>query len=146
VQRSTHFTAFAKNPDKQELLRQELLKIIPEKNSKLTPETTKNMPYLRAVIKESFRTFPIVSGNARMTTKDIVLSGYHVPANTHVRIQSLFALQDEKFYPNPQKFLPERWFKEQTEGCPRAEVSNPFTFLPFGFGARRYLVIISQTF
>jgi len=95
------------------------------------------MPYLRAVIKESFRTLPIVSGNARMTTKDVVLSGYHVPANTHIGMQPLFALQDEKFYPNPQQFLPERWLREQTEGCPRAGASNPFTFLPFGFGARR---------
>ena len=95
------------------------------------------MPYLRAVIKESFRTFPIVQGSMRMTTKDVTLSGYHVPANTHIAMQPLFALQDEKFYPDPQKFLPERWLREQTEGCPRAGASNPFTFLPFGFGARR---------
>jgi len=39
----------------------------------------------------------------------------------------------EKFYPDPQKFLPERWLRKQTRECPRAEVSNPFTFLPFGF-------------
>nr|ARO50443.1 cytochrome P450 [Chironomus tentans] len=126
----------AKNPDKQEILRQELIEILPDKNTKLTPEKIRNLPYLRAVIKESFRTLPIVSGNARMTTKDVVLSGFHVPANTHVGMQPLFAMQDDKFYPNAKQFLPERWLREQTEGCPRAGVSNPFTFLPFGFGAR----------
>lgn len=76
-----------------------------------------------------------------MTTKDVVLSGYHVPANTHVGMQPLFAMQDEKFYPSSKQFLPERWLRDQTEGCPRAGVSNPFTFLPFGFGARRFVLI-----
>ena len=99
----------AKNPEKQEILRQELIKTLPDKNSQLTPEKSRNMPYLRAVIKESFRTLPIVSGSVRMTTKDVVISGYHVPANTHVGMQPLFALQDDKFYPNAKQFLPERW-------------------------------------
>ncbi|CAG9797568.1 unnamed protein product [Chironomus riparius] len=126
----------AKNPEKQEILRQELFTILPDKNSPLTPEKAKNMPYLRAVIKESFRTLPIVSGSARMTTKDVILSGFHVPANSHVGMQPVFALQDDKFYQNAQQFLPERWLRDQTEGCPRAGTSNPFTFLPFGFGAR----------
>ncbi|KAL7041073.1 hypothetical protein ACKWTF_000618 [Chironomus riparius] len=126
----------AKNPEKQEILRQEVINILPDKNSKLTPEKARNMPYLRAVVKESFRLFPVVLGNVRMTTKDIVISGYQVPANTHVAMQPVFDLTSEKLFPNGTQFLPERWLREQTEGCPRAGATNPFTFLPFGFGAR----------
>ena len=69
----------AKNPDKQAKLREELMKILPEKKSSLTPENMKNMPYLRAVIKESIRLYPAVVGNARKTGQDIVLQGYRVP-------------------------------------------------------------------
>lgn len=40
-------------------------------------------------------------------------------------------------YPKATKFIPERWLKnsEPTE-CPHAKTANPFTYLPFGFGAR----------
>ncbi|KAL7041072.1 hypothetical protein ACKWTF_000617 [Chironomus riparius] len=126
----------AKNPDKQEILRQELINILPEKNSRMTSENNKNMPYLRAVIKEAMRLFPVASGNVRQTTKEIVISGYRVPANTHVGLQFHMDLINEKYYPNPDKFLPERWLRDQSDNNSRAGVANPFSFLPFGFGVR----------
>ena len=105
----------AKNPEKQEILREEVNRILPDKNSKLTPENTRNMPYLRAVIKESFRILPVVMGNARQIQKDVVLSGYHIPANTHVAMQAVFELVNEKYYTDPKKFLPERWLRDSSE-------------------------------
>ena len=69
----------AKNPEKQEKLREELMKILPDKNSRLTPENMKNMPYLRACIKEGTRIYPAVIGNLRKTGNDVVLQGYQVP-------------------------------------------------------------------
>jgi cytochrome P450 family 12 len=45
----------AKNPDKQEKLRKEVLKVMPDKNTPLTAEALHNMPYLRAVVKEGIR-------------------------------------------------------------------------------------------
>lgn len=69
----------AKNPDKQEILRKEILTILPEKDSKLTATSFNNVPYLRAVIKESLRILPVVNGNVRATGQDIVLQGYRIP-------------------------------------------------------------------
>lgn len=69
----------AKNPDKQEELRKELVAVMPEKDSPLTPDNLKNLPYLRAVIKEGLRLYPATSGNARKTVNDVVLQGYQVP-------------------------------------------------------------------
>jgi len=34
-------------------------------------------------------------------------------------------------YPEPERFLPERWSRENKETLP-----NVFSFLPFGFGVR----------
>lgn len=45
--------------------------------------------------------------------------------------------QDEKHFSKPSEFMPERWLKESIPGaCPAAKASNPFVYLPFGFGPR----------
>ena len=129
--------SLAKNPDKQQLLRDEIMKIMPDKNSKLTHESMINLPYLRAVIKESMRVLPVVAGTARKVTKDVVLAGHQIPANTQVVMPSYMELSNPKQYPQPEKFIPERWLRDNTDtSCPHAKTANPFTYLPFGFGAR----------
>lgn len=45
--------------------------------------------------------------------------------------------REEQNYKNPHEFMPERWLKENIPGaCPAAKASNPFVYLPFGFGPR----------
>jgi cytochrome P450 family 12 len=51
----------AKNSEKQELLREEIMNALPDKKSKLTIDNMRELPYLRAVIKESLRMFPPTS-------------------------------------------------------------------------------------
>ena len=75
----------AKHPEKQEKLREELMKILPNKDSCLTSENMKNMPYLRACIKEGTRIYPAVSGNLRKTGNDVVLQGYQIPKGVIVK-------------------------------------------------------------
>jgi cytochrome P450 family 12 len=69
----------AKNPEKQEILREEVLKILPEKSSKLTTQSLNNNPYLRAVVKEALRLNPPISGNIRSAGQDLVLKGFQIP-------------------------------------------------------------------
>lgn len=126
----------AKNPNKQERLRQELIKILPERNTPLTAENTKNMPYLRACIKESLRITPITPGNFRMTGQDLVLSGYQIPKGTGVLMGVMTLSNDETFFLKSDDFMPERWLKDIKDGCPEAKANNPFVYLPFGFGPR----------
>jgi cytochrome P450 family 12 len=131
------FYLLAKNPDKQDKLRSEVLTILPEKDSRLVSENMKNLPYLRAVIKESFRMLPVAGGNARRVMKDVVLGGYHVPKGTLVVMSAYNEMSNPKFYPEPEKFIPERWLRNDQDGaCWRSKESNPFAYLPFGFGAR----------
>lgn len=97
----------------------------------------RNMPYLRAVIKESMRVLSVVIGTGRKLAKDVVLSGYHVPKDTHVIMPTLFELASPKQYPQPSKFIPERWLRDNNDHqCPLAKNAHPFTFTPFGFGSR----------
>lgn len=69
----------ATNPDKQAKLREELRTVLPKKDSPLTPENMRNLPYLRACIKEGLRLCPPAAGNVRAAGKDMVLQGYQIP-------------------------------------------------------------------
>lgn len=142
-QTSSAFTSalylLAKNPDKQEILRKEILTVLPEKNSTFTVNNMARLPYLRACIKESQRLFPTLNGNLRCAGQDIVLDGYQIPKGTPVIMQSPALQKDDKYYPNAKTFLPERWLKTQEAGvsCPAsAKSAHPFIYLPFGFGPR----------
>lgn len=116
------------------------MNILPSKEISLTIENMKNMPYLRACIKESMRLYPIVVGTVRKIHKDIVLSGYQVPVNSTVSMISIFELRNPAQFENPDSFMPERWLrvsKEEAEKCPIAtKTHNPYAFIPFGFGSR----------
>ncbi|XP_065083608.1 cytochrome P450 CYP12A2-like [Ochlerotatus camptorhynchus] len=124
----------ATNKDKQAKLREELRTILPKKDSPLTPENMRNLPYLRACIKEGLRLCPPTAGNVRAAGKDLVLQGYQIPKGTDVAMASMILMQENQFVDRAKEFLPERWLKE--DGYPNAKDAHPFLYLPFGFGSR----------
>ncbi|XP_061391253.1 cytochrome P450 CYP12A2 [Musca vetustissima] len=133
----------AKNPEKQAKLREEVMKLLPEKDSEFNEAVFKNMPYLRACIKESLRVYPLTVGNARALGNDAVISGYRVPKGTLVSMNSVILIKDDQHYPRAGEYLPERWLRESKDNseksteCPHAlKASTPFNYLPFGFGSR----------
>lgn len=137
--------SLAQHPEKQAKLRAEIRSILPEKDTPLTVESMKNLPYLRACIKESLRYYPLTSANVRTTRQELVLSGYTVPKGSEVAMIHLNIWRNPKYFSEPDEFIPERWLREKevtasaasTSGCPVAtKPSHPFAYLPFGFGAR----------
>ncbi|XP_065371244.1 cytochrome P450 CYP12A2-like isoform X2 [Calliphora vicina] len=132
----------AEYPEKQEKLRQEVLNILPHKDSEFDENALKNMPYLRACIKESLRYYPLVVGNARVPANDVVLGGYRVPKGTQVSMCTTTLTRDGNHYSRPNEYLPERWLRSSQEDANSSECahalkpSTPFVHLPFGFGAR----------
>lgn len=126
----------AKNQDKQDKLREELRRNIPDPKEVLSVENMVNLPYLRAVIKESMRLLPPVSGTVRRITEDLVLCGHHVPKGTDVLMILMLSYKSDEYFDQAKHFVPERWLKNPAEQCPLIKKSHPFAFLPFGFGAR----------
>jgi cytochrome P450 family 12 len=127
----------AKNPDKQDKLREELTRILPDKDTPLNGDRMKNMPYLRAVIKETLRLYSPAVMNMRRTAENVVLRGYQVPQGIDIFFGLLHMFHDGKNFEQPADFIPERWLKDQHEdACPHLRKTHPFSYLPFGFGAR----------
>lgn len=124
----------SKNQDKQDKLREELLRVMPTKETLLDEELMKNLPYLRAVIKEALRFYPNGIGTFRQCPSDVTLSGYNIPKGTQILLGSNALMKDERYYPQADEFLPERWLRDP-ETNKKTQV-NPFTFLPFGIGPR----------
>ncbi|KAL9917904.1 cytochrome P450 12b2 [Glossina fuscipes fuscipes] len=124
----------ATNPEKQLRLREEICELLPAPWSPLTSENTKNMPYLRACLKESLRIMPITPGNMRTTIKDLVLSGYQIPAGSNVLMGVMPLANTDKYFPKSEKFLPERWLKNEESTGLRSK--NAFVYAPFGMGPR----------
>ncbi|KAM8708853.1 hypothetical protein ACLKA7_015770 [Drosophila subpalustris] len=124
----------SKNQDKQVKLREELLRVMPTKETLLDEDRMKDMPYLRAVIKETLRYYPNGIGPFRQCQTDVTLSGYNIPKGSRIIMGSNALLKEEKYYPRADEFLPERWLRD-SETNKKMQIS-PFSFLPFGFGPR----------
>jgi cytochrome P450 len=91
-----------------------------------TVEQLARMPLLEAVIKESMRVLPPVPWNGRVTSRETVLGGYEVPANTEIMLSIYETHHMAELYPQPERFDPRRW--ETIE--PSAYEYNPFSAGP----------------
>ncbi|GLV43368.1 Cytochrome P450 12a5 [Carabus blaptoides fortunei] len=123
----------AKHPDVQEKLREEVRRVVPTKQTAVTKEKLNNLPYLRAVIKESMRHTPIILSLVRKVSKDLVLSGYQIPKGTDIMLEQIPLAWNEKYFTDPKQFKPERWMRSTESNGLKP---NAWVFLPFGFGPR----------
>ncbi|OWF50846.1 probable cytochrome P450 CYP44 [Mizuhopecten yessoensis] len=122
----------AKYPDIQEKLYEELAPRIPAEGP-IGQDGFKDLHYLKACLKESFRfVYPVIMGTQRVLDRDVVLSNYAVPAGTTINLCITSMCKNEKYFANPDKFLPERWLRSN----PYREKSHPFAHIPFGYGTR----------
>ncbi|XP_023022151.2 probable cytochrome P450 12a5, mitochondrial [Leptinotarsa decemlineata] len=125
----------AKNPDKQAKLREEIIEVLPEKDSVITAEGLGKMPYLKAVIRESNRIAPVAVGTVRTTVKELVLGGYQIPKGTNVTVVSICTSNSSEHFKDPEKYMPERWLRDTNDEYSSKNVHS-FASLPFGFGPR----------
>ncbi|KAL1267580.1 hypothetical protein QQF64_032943 [Cirrhinus molitorella] len=117
-------------PEVQDTLYQDVTRVL--KNDRIpTAEEVNSMPYLKAVIKETLRMYPVVPMNSRLIAEnDVVVGGHFFPKETSFSLCHYAITHDEKVFPEPWKFKPERWLRD---GRTRP---NPFGSIPFGFGVR----------
>jgi cytochrome P450 len=120
----------AKNPEVQEKLYKEIKEVVGD-CKEVTDSMIEQMKYLKACIKESLRINPTVNGTTRTTEHDIVLSGYRIPKGTVLLAVNYIPCRNEKYFPEPLQYRPERWLRGNEESN-----NHPFVLMPFGFGPR----------
>jgi cytochrome P450 len=84
-----------------------------------------------AVFEESMRLFPQNWVMSRDTIDDDVVGGFHIPGKVTVFLGVHAVHRDPRFWDQPDKFDPERFFPENSAG------RHPFAYLPFGGGQRK---------
>ncbi|XP_044761156.1 probable cytochrome P450 6a14 [Coccinella septempunctata] len=122
----------AKNKDVQEKLRREILDVLKKHDGKITYEGVMEMAYLDQAINETLRKYPPVPNLNRVCTKEYKVPDTDLVLEKGIKLMiPIIGIQhDPEFYPEPEKFDPDRFSEENKKTRPS------FTFLPFGEGPR----------
>jgi cytochrome P450 len=96
----------------------------------LTPDDVAELSLTARVLHEALRLCPPAAGTMRSPTRDIVVDGYRVEAET-VGLVSFYAMhRDPALWEDPLRFDPDRFLPERSQGRSR------WQYLPFGGGPR----------
>ncbi|XP_039218400.1 thromboxane-A synthase isoform X2 [Crotalus tigris] len=120
----------ATNPQCQEKLLQEVDGFF-SKHDIPDYENIQDLPYLDMVIAEILRMYPPAFRFTREAAKDCLVLQQQVPAGTIMEIAVGHLHYNPKFWPDPEKFIPERFTAEAMQ-----QQQQPFAYLPFGAGPR----------
>ncbi|XP_058193843.1 cytochrome P450 736A117-like [Rhododendron vialii] len=129
-------TELLKHPQAMKKLQAEV-RLIAQPNQPVTEDDLDQMPYLKAVIKETLRLHPpgplIVP---RESTKDVQVMGYDIAAGTRVLVNAWAIGHDPTLWDEPEEFRPQRFLN-----CPVDFRGHDFELIPFGAGRRGCLGI-----
>ncbi|KAI2474043.1 hypothetical protein C4B38_000134 [Diabrotica virgifera virgifera] len=131
---SNVFYEFAINQDIQEKARKEVLRCM-EEDGGITYEAMLKTDYLEMCFYEAMRKYPAVPHFCRKSATDYKIRNTDLvlPKGTRIYIPLLPLHMNEKYFPEPQKYDPERfrnfdWSKD-----------GKLVYIPFGAGPRRCL-------
>jgi cytochrome P450 len=85
---------------------------------------------LEAVLRESLRLYPPAWAIGREALEDIDLGGFRIPRGGQLWLSPWVMHHDQRWFPEPYEFRPERWKDGLAERLPR------FAYFPFGGGPR----------
>ncbi|XP_050226086.1 flavonoid 3'-monooxygenase [Mercurialis annua] len=94
------------------------------------------LPYLQAVVKETFRLHPSTPLSLpRIATNSCEINGYYIPKGSTLLVNVWAIARDPDVWTDPLEFRPER-FLPSGEKCNVDFKGNDFELIPFGAGRR----------
>lgn len=82
------------------------------------------------IVKEAMRIYPPVWVIGREALQDMEIRGVHIAKGTQVVLPQWVVHRDPRFFPEPERFDPDRFLPERAASLPR------FAYFPFGGGPR----------
>ncbi|RDX52094.1 cytochrome P450 [Lentinus brumalis] len=129
---SSFFFAMSLYPDVQKKARAELDAVV---GSTRLPDLRDrpNLPYINAIVKETLRWHTVVPLSLpHVSTADDEYDGFFIPKGSIVMVNAWSILHDPERYPQPEKFVPDRFIKN---GALNMDPGDP-AHIAFGFGRR----------
>lgn len=121
----------SRNPRVREALTEELDRVLDGREPEF--DDYARLPYTQSVIKETLRVYPtiwLVTGVAKAGAS---IGGVPLPEGTRVWASQWATHRDERWFPGPEEFRPERWDADHGD-----EIAE-YAWFPFGGGPRACL-------
>lgn len=124
------------HPEIQSRLREEIMENLDKHNQEVTYDGINEMSYLEMVVSETLRMHPVLGFLDRECVQDYEIPSPDgkgtivLPKGTVIYIPLLGFHNNPKYFPNPEKFDPERFTEENKL------TYSPYTYMPFGVGPR----------
>lgn len=131
VQLEWVFLLMAAHPEVQQKMRQEIDEVI-GREGRISWSDRRRLPYTMAVISEIYRWTSILPIDLpRKAIADVRVQGALIPKDSLVFLNFWSVHYDEKLYPNPSKFDPNRFFDHENNAHVKRD-----EFVPFSGGKR----------
>ncbi|KAL6257579.1 hypothetical protein P5V15_011156 [Pogonomyrmex californicus] len=132
---TTYIAVFmlANFPEIQEKLYKEMLDIYGLETLKSAPikyDDIQRMYYLDCIIKETLRLFPVIPLIGRKVMENLKIGDHILPKGTDVIIPIIYLHRNEKYWPNPLTFDPDRFLPDKIKDRPS------HCYIPFSDGPR----------
>jgi cytochrome P450 len=118
-----------KNPEAETRLHAELDAVLG--GSLPTLEDMPRLEYTAMVLSESMRLYPPAWAMGREVLQDVSIGPYRLRRGTMVFFSQYIVQRDPRWFPDPERFCPERFTPGAKAGRPR------FAYFPFGGGGRQ---------
>ena len=117
----------SQHPDVAERLRQSIDQALGGRAP--TMADVPRLGYARQVLSEALRLYPPAWALGRIALEPCTFGGHAVPAAAGILISPWLVQHDARWWPEPERFDPERW-------APDAPERHRFAYFPFGAGTR----------
>jgi sterol 14-demethylase len=95
-------------------------------------QALREMPRLESAIKEALRLHPPLILLLRVAKQPMEVGGFHIEAGKLVASSPAISNRIAEDFPDPESFVPSRYLEPRRE-----DLSNPWTWIPFGAGKHR---------
>ncbi|MFD4945358.1 cytochrome P450 [Streptomyces sp. NPDC058409] len=118
----------SRNPRTRAALTEELDRVLGDREPEF--DDYARLTYTQSVVKETLRLYPTIWLVTGVAKKGARIGGVPMPEGTRVWTSQWATHRDERWFPEPEEFRPERW--DPQEGDDIAE----YAWFPFGGGPR----------